>query len=410
MLSPVASAVNKARGWESFFGTLLVAFMEPLSSFSEEHFFLRSFRHRLLVFVLASPQAHREEPSFQAALLRGIQRLNQHGVRTLLITRHGAEGLQHALSGLGATLTLQWPAEGMEGCLPTALPQLWQQLLPEDPTVATHATLALTTVDEAAFFHDLVQLCSCFRPGRVVMLDDAGGVRSKQGELLNFVSSERLQRLSMAPWDRRQSMLQAIHDLLGVVDAVSLCRVAELEQELLTYEGCGTFFSTHHYCRVRRLGVDDLSLVRSLIQRGEDEGFLMQRPESHLYTLIHQGWGGFVGEGSGMAANMAGVVGLMTAPYVQRRMGEVISIYTLTRYKGNGVGGHLLAQLADYGRELGLQKLFATTVSPRVADFFQRNGYAQVSAESLPAEKWQGYDPQRRERAFCLMLSLGGEK
>jgi hypothetical protein len=51
-------------------------------------------------------------------------------------------------------------------------------------------------------------------------------------------------------------MLEAIHAALaGGVTSVSLCPLAGVGQELLTYEGCGTLFTRAEYCQVAKLGI-----------------------------------------------------------------------------------------------------------------------------------------------------------
>jgi N-acetylglutamate synthase-like GNAT family acetyltransferase len=50
--------------------------------------------------------------------------------------------------------------------------------------------------------------------------------------------------------------------------------------------------------------------------------------------------------------------------------------------------------------------VFACTTSERVAGFFERNGFARVGADEIPAEKWRDYDPARRARVLCLLRDL----
>ena len=54
----------------------------------------------------------------------------------------------------------------------------------------------------------------------------------------------------------------------------------------------------------------------------------------------------------------------------------------------------------------GLRAVFAVTVSDPAAELFIRKGFAEVPPESLPAAKWQGYDPDRLRsvRAFWADL------
>ena len=89
-------------------------------------------------------------------------------------------------------------------------------------------------------------------------------------------------------------------------------------------------------------------------------------------------------------------------------MGEVVSLYTVTRFVGEGVGTHLLRFVADRARRIGLETVFACTTSTTVEKFFLRNGYSIVEAGALPASKWRGYPESRRSELRCLALDVSG--
>ena len=40
--------------------------------------------------------------------------------------------------------------------------------------------------------------------------------------------------------------------------------------------------------------------------------------------------------------HLAGVAGLLTAPYAEDRVGEIVGLYTITRFKGEGIGDRLI--------------------------------------------------------------------
>jgi amino-acid N-acetyltransferase len=89
-------------------------------------------------------------------------------------------------------------------------------------------------------------------------------------------------------------------------------------------------------------------------------------------------------------------------------MAEIASLYTLTRFLGEGVGGHLVAHAVERAESLGLRAVFACTTMERVGAFFLRNGFREVPQEDVPASKWRGYEPSRRAKVRCFRRELTG--
>ena len=86
--------------------------------------------------------------------------------------------------------------------------------------------------------------------------------------------------------------------------------------------------------------------------------------------------------------------------------GEIGSLYTLTRFLGEGVGGHLVSFALECAAEAGFGYVFACTTSARVQRFFERHGFRCVEGDEIPAAKWQGYPAERRSRVRCLRRDL----
>ena len=181
--------------------------------------------------------------------------------------------------------------------------------------------------------------------------------------------------------------------------AVNLCASEALADELFTYAGSGTLFTSQSYVDVRRLGIDDYDAAEDLIARGVSEGYLASRSAEELDRIFANGYGAFV-EGR----HLAGIGALL--PCVEVNAGEIASLYTLTRFLGEGVGGHLVSALCDAAREHGFDFVFACTTTERVAGFFERNGFARVPEDGIPEEKWRHYDPRRRPRVRCVRREL----
>ena len=88
------------------------------------------------------------------------------------------------------------------------------------------------------------------------------------------------------------------------------------------------------------------------------------------------------------------------------RAAEIASMYTLTRFLGEGVGGHLVAYAHARARERKLEYVYACTTSERVGAFFERHAFRVAGPVEVPATKWRGYDPDRRTRLACYRLDL----
>jgi N-acetylglutamate synthase-like GNAT family acetyltransferase len=136
-----------------------------------------------------------------------------------------------------------------------------------------------------------------------------------------------------------------------------------------------------------------------LFARGVAEGFLALRSEPEVDRVLAHGYGAFVER-----SHLAGIGALV--PHPESGTGEIASLYTLTRFLGEGIGGYIVSALCQVARERGYPRVFACTTSKRVAGFFERNGFRHVGAGEIPAEKWRDYDPARRARVFCLLRDL----
>ena len=78
----------------------------------------------------------------------------------------------------------------------------------------------------------------------------------------------------------------------------------------------------------------------------------------------------------------------------------------MTRFLGEGVGGHLVAFALERARELGRAYVFACTTQDRVGQFFERFGFRRVEQSGIPASKWADYDDERRARVRCYRHDL----
>ena len=190
--------------------------------------------------------------------------------------------------------------------------------------------------------------------------------------------------------------------LAGGVTNVNLCRPADVDRELFTYDGTGTLFTSGGYVELDRLRVDDLPAVERLVRQGTADGLLRPRTRHEIARQTITGIGARV-VGSG---HLAGIVSLETEAYTPENVGEVVCLYTVSQFSGKGAGGLLVDGVVERAGALGLQAVFAVTVSEAAAEFFARKGFTEVAHDQLPEAKWRSYDHARRASARAFWYGL----
>jgi N-acetylglutamate synthase-like GNAT family acetyltransferase len=351
------------------------------ADFSEREFYLREFRDRTMAIAVEGSDSARHLAPVLDALASGE-------CRVVVLARH-----PEALDKLVEGRWLDAGAPGLEA-------EVWRRL-------RVRPRLGLPLVGGAPFLEQVGDLAVRLGVFKLVVLDPAGGLpalaqarstcldQSGLGELLTRGGPEIASRLPL---------LRAIDSMLERgLSAVNVCTPEGLAAELFTYAGSGTLFTRERYVQVRRLGVDDFDAVADLVGRGVEEGFLLPRSREEMDRVLAHGFGAFV-EGR----YLAGIGALLE--HRTPAVGEIVALYAITRFLGEGVGTHLVAFAAERARTLGFDALVACTVSPRAAAFFERQGFERVSRDEMPPGKWKGYEPARREQVVCLRRGLAGPR
>lgn len=398
----------------------------PAPEFSEKEFYLDEFRGHTLVIAV-----HRDELEGADAeeALAGVARdliRNDTRVVVLVDAAGGVEELRRALrrriepllfrddviavfphlrsrAGRSAAFTALSAFE--EPLRASVLTEMWTVLR------RTPVCFAVVPCGPDRLPDFAQRLSARLRVHKLVLVEDAGGVSDPTGTQMSFMDGDMLDALlhhGEAEWTglaHRRATLEAVGSALDAgIAAVNLCSIQGLARELFTYEGSGTLFTHEDYCRVAPLGVDDFEEVERLIERGQREGFLKVRTPEEIAQIVLCGFGATIG-----AHHLAGICGLFTEPYESDRAGEVVALYTITRFKGEGVGNKLVAHVKDEARRRGLAYLFAVTTEQRAQLFFERSGFARVAPADVPAAKWAKYDAKRLATVSVYRLDLGPE-
>ncbi len=345
---------------------------------TEKGFYLEEFHGKTV--AIAAPAAELRDP---APLAKVVDELTANGTWVVLFsTERGA--LERV-----APAVLSMAAPRLEGTV-------WREL-------RAAARVGILMAGSTPFAPACREAALRLGLSKLVWIDREGGLARPGGQRESFVHLDELRQLLDPPPPaqvRRGPLLREIEAMhVGGVHAVNLCTLDGLHDELFTYDGSGTLFTEARYVVVRRLGVDDFDAASNLIERGTDEGYLAPRTPAQHDDLLASALGAFI-EGY----HLAGICALLVDE--RSRCGELASLYTLTRFLGEGVGAQLVSHVRARAAELGLGYVYACTTSDRVVGFFERNGFRRVACDELPPSKWSGYDPARRAVLACLRCDL----
>jgi len=384
--------------------------------FGEKDFYLEELRGRSVLVALA-PRVVAERAPLDA-LARTVAELMRNGTRVMVwwpagragterrllqaIERHGRPrrtgGRRRQPSPvlavkLGTRAT--WDGEGLSALL-------WQRLRRRRLCI-----LSVTGQVASAYPDHVTATAVELRVPKVVLVEPDGGLVASNSRL-SFVDGhvlDTLLREGQAEWtglgERRKLLVAVDRALEDGVESVNLCAPEAVGEELFSYTGSGTLFTVNDYCRVRPLGLDEFAQAERLLERGQREGLLKFRTLEDMAQVLATAYGATICD-----RHLAGVAALLTVPYAEERAGEIVGLYTITRFKGEGLGERLVEALLTEADRRGLAYVFAATIDDRAALFFERIGFTRVGHDAVPAAKWMGYDARRRGRVVAFRRDL----
>ena len=345
----------------------------PGGGFSEKEFYLAEFSGRSIALVLADAAAAQSE-----RLVDVLTAFRANATRCLLVADSSAVLEPLCGKAVVAASDSRWVGA------------LWHAFRTQ-PQAGLVAAGSLAACAREAALH--------LRLAKLVWIEGVGGLLRPSGERRSYVDLAALSGL-IAAGDSRAELLREIEAMVqGGLPSAAICSPEGLEDELFTYAGSRTFFTRDRYIDVRKLGLDDFDTGHNLVRRGVEEGYLVARDERELEEVLTNSFGVFV-EGR----YLAGIGALI--PHISANAGELGSLYTLTRFAGGGVGGHLVSYALELASGYGFSYVYACTTQSRVVRFFQANGFDVVEPGAIPPEKWSNYPAERREDVICLRRDL----
>ena len=247
-----------------------------------------------------------------------------------------------------------------------------------------------------------VTIAASLKAKKLLVLTQDNGIKDTDDKTLENLSitqaqeiladQARLEQFSPTMWDRLQVLVAAIESGVRRITTVS---TEQLLREIYTYEGAGTMVYSDEYCCIRPMKSHEVSAIYTFLKPGMDAGILYPRSFEEMYQHVEYY---VVCEIDGQLVGVGGLV-----PHGQ--WGEIISLWTIHRFRSTRVGDRLISYLEERARQGGFQVVFACTIDPDVKIFFQRYGYVEVPFDSLPPSKRDGYQDDRHPWSLLKQFS-----
>lgn len=247
--------------------------------------------------------------------------------------------------------------------------------------VATHIAIALNAdkliafTDSAGVYDDAGQL------RRELTLRDCEEILTRDAERSVF-------RLNLsACYEACRGGVPRAHLISYLDDGAVLA-------ELFSRDGAGTMVHSDSYERLRQATIDDVGGVLELLEPLEQQGILVRRSRELLEREI----------GQFHVIEKDGTILACAALYpFEDDMAELAGVATHPDYRGRGHGSILLKSIEQIAREKGIRKLFLLTT--QTAHWFIEQGFEAADVSSLPAQRQELYNYQRRSKVFVKDLA-----
>lgn len=242
---------------------------------------------------------------------------------------------------------------------------------------------------------------------KLIFLMDSEGVHNLRGELLREMTAEKAKNLLRNVRDSEQAInisedinyylpaaVRACEHGVARTHLISRHIDGAIIQELFTHDGIGTMVTELPLETMRQANIDDVGAILKLIEPLEEEGILVRRGRerlemeiNHFYVMEHDN-------------RIIGCAALY--PFAAEKTAEFACLAIDTAYRGGGRGDKLFNYCQAQAKERGCKSLFCLTT--HTEHWFLERGFTEQNVESLPIEKRQLYNFQRKSKVFSKLL------
>jgi len=226
------------------------------------------------------------------------------------------------------------------------------------------------------------------------LMHDAGGTDIRE---LSSHQAEAVLSANFLPPDSAfylKSTIKACNAGVSRAHIVPFATDGSALLELFTHDGVGTMVSFENLESLRDATIEDVGGILKLIEPYEADGTLVKRGRELIEREIDYF---SVIEHDGVIFACAALY-----PFPAEKMAEMACLIVNPEVQTQGDGERLLKHMENRARAAGLKKLFVLTT--RTAHWFLKRGFVPATVDSLPKNRQQMYNWQRKSLVFTKNL------
>ncbi|HEY1181017.1 MAG TPA: amino-acid N-acetyltransferase [Rhodocyclaceae bacterium] len=233
---------------------------------------------------------------------------------------------------------------------------------------------------------------------KLIYLCDAPGVVDAKGKLIEALTIDEAaqSRAKQAPEVARvlPGALRAARRGVGRVHFLDRTVDGAMLMEFFTRDGVGTVITQSPLAQIREATIDDVGSVLALIAPLEADGTLVKRGRERLEMEITR---------FSLLDHDGVIVGCAALyPFTKDKMAELACLVVMPEYQRLGYGELLRKHIETKAKRMKLKRVFLLTT--RTAQWFTERGFAEESLESLPSQRRELYNYQRKSKVLIKTL------
>lgn len=241
---------------------------------------------------------------------------------------------------------------------------------------------------------------------KLIFLIDTPGVHNARGELLREMTAHKARNLLRHTKEKGDqnitedekfylpAAIKASDNGVARTHLISRHVDGAILQELFTHDGIGTMITEEPLESTRQAEIGDVGSILQLIEPLEAEGVLVRRGRerleieiSHFHVMEHDG-------------RVIACAALY--PFLPEKTAELACMAVHPSFRRGGRGDRLLKYCEEEARDAGLKSIFVLTT--RTEHWFLERGFVERDVSSLPRQKQNLYNLQRRSKVFWKQI------
>ena len=246
-----------------------------------------------------------------------------------------------------------------------------------------------------------IQTATALQADKLIAYNDDGSICDESGKQYRELTLLKCEKFLVEQQNNQSNTyfaLRACHKAcdggISRAHVISAQEDGALLKELYTRDGSGTMVYRDSYESIRRARFSDVVGLLKLIEPLENKGILVKRSRERLESEIEYFT---VMEKDNLLIGCAGLY-----PMADKDSAELACVAIHQEYRNGGRAAKLLTHIERQAAKIKIKKLFALTT--QTSHWFIEQGFVESDIDSLPEERKDLYNLQRKSKVFIKHL------